>query len=189
MAVCVRGVVLPFGVALLHFFLRLLFVAEDFYDLLTVYHLFDISVKVCKRSLLGYEIRAALADNSLDYLHNEEQRYAHNERQTDADIEHAAEYRHDGERRRNQLTHRLREHLAQGICIVGIEAHRVAVGVRIEISYRQALHLLEHLIAYGLERSLRYSDHAAIVDKRRERADEIDDRHGYQRANEAGEVG
>ena len=129
MTVRVRGVVLPFGVALLHFFLRLLFVAEDFYDLLTVYHLFDISVKVCKRSLLGYEIRAALADNSLDYLHDKEQRYAHNERQTDADIEHAAEYRRDGERRRNQLTHRLREHLAQGIGIVGIEAHRVAVGV------------------------------------------------------------
>ena len=120
---------LPFGVALLHFFLRLLFVAEDFYDLLTVYHLFDISVKVCKRSLLGYEIRAALADDFLDYLHNEEQRYAHNERQTDADIEHAAEYRRDGECRRNQLTHRLREHLAQGIGIVGIETHRVAVGV------------------------------------------------------------
>ena len=129
MAVCVRGVVLPCRIALLHFFLRLLFVAEDLYDLLTVYHLFDISVKVCKGSLLGYEIRAALADNSLDYLHNEEQRYAHNERQTDADIEHAAEYRRDGERRRNQLTHRLREHLAQGIGIVGIEAHRVTVGV------------------------------------------------------------
>ena len=166
MTVCARRVVLPNGVTLLHLFFGLLLVAEYFYNLLPVYHLFNVAVEVGYGFLLSNEICAALADNLLDELHDNDKRQADDNSQSDADIEHTAEHGGDGKRGRDKLTHRLREHLAQGVGVVRIEAHRVAVGVRVEISYRQTLHLFKHLVAYGFQRALGNRYHAAVIDER-----------------------
>ena len=84
---------------------------------------------------------------------------------------------HDGDNAGNQLGHRLGDHLAHGIDIVGINAHDIAVRMGIKILDRQALHLGEELDAQIFERALRYEDHQVIVQPAAKRAEDIDRRH------------
>ena len=44
--------------------------------------------------------------------------------------------------------------LSERIYIVGVMAHDVAVSVAVKVAYREPLHLLEHLIAYGFLNAL-----------------------------------
>lgn len=82
----------------------------------------------------------------------------------------------------------LRDHLAQRIGIVCVQAHDVAVRMRVKVADGQALHLLKHLVTDALERALGDRDHAAVIQPRGQRADEVHAADGDQRTDQAGIV-
>ena len=110
----------PNAVALGQTLIVLLFVAEYLDDLLAVDHFFYIAIEVGQRLLLRHEIAADLHRELFDGQHDQEQRQAHHDGQTDAGIEHAEEYGDNGEGGGDELSHRLCDELAQRIGIVGI---------------------------------------------------------------------
>ena len=183
-----RGVFRPDAVAAAQLRLALLLVAEDLDDLLAVDHLLNIAVEIGQRRLLRHEVAADAAGELAHEHENERHDGAHDQRQPDADVQHAEKHCRKREHRRYELRHGLRDHLAQRIGIVRIQAHDVAVRMRIKIADGQALHLLKHLVTDALERALRDRDHAAVIQPCGQRTDKIYAADGDQRTDQAGIV-
>ena len=61
--------------------------------------------------------------------------------------------------------------------------------MRIKITDRQRLHVLEHIVAHALEYALRNTDHQPVIKEGRTDANEIDDRHAHQRMDKLREHG
>ena len=183
-----RGVFRPDAVAAVQLRLALLFVAEHLDDLLAVDHLFDIAVEIRQRRLLRHEVAADAAGELAHKHKNERHDRADDQRHPDADIQHAEEHDRQRKHGRHELGHGLRDHLAQRVGIVRIQAHDIAVRMRIKIADGQALHLLKHLVADALERALGDRDHAAVIQPRGQRADEVHAADRDQRADQAGKV-
>ena len=140
--------------------------AEDLDDLLTVDHLLNIAVEIGQCRLLRHEVTADAAGELAHEHENERHDGAHDQRQPDADVQHAEKHCRKREHGRYELRHGLRDHLAQRIGIVCVQAHDVAVRMRVKVADGQALHLLKHLVTDALERALRDRDHAASVPTR-----------------------
>ena len=183
-----RGVFRPDAVAAAQLRLALPLVAEDLDDLLAVDHLLNIAVEIGQRRLLRHEVAADAAGELAHEHENERHDGAHDQRQPDADVQHAE--KHDRQRKhgRHELRHGLRDHLAQRIGIVRIQAHDVAVRMRVKVADGQALHLFKHLVADALERALRDRDHAAVIQPCGQRTDKIYAADGDQRTDQAGIV-
>ena len=162
--------------------------AKDLDDLLAVDHLLDIAVEIGQRRLLRHEV-AADAAGELAHEHEDERHDgAHDQRQPDADVHHAEKHCRQREHGRYELRHGLRDHLAQRIGIVCVQAHDVAVRMRVKVADGQALHLGKHLVTDALERALRDRDHAAVIQPCGQRTDKIYAADGDQRADQAGIV-
>ena len=121
----------------------LILVAEYLDDFLALHHLLDIAVDRAQIALLRYEICAGPARE----LFGDEQHKAHHHQrqpcQRQAEGKHGAEYADDRYRRRDELGHALADHLAQRVDVVGVNAHDIAVGMGVEITDGQALHMPE----------------------------------------------
>ena len=164
-------------VQLLEPFKVFLLMAENLDDLLTIHHLLDIAVDLAQVGLLLNEE----ASRVLDALHGKHHRGRDHEQRDDEQRHIQNNHRnhdaHDGHDAGNQLGHRLGDHLAHGIDIVGVNAHDIAVRMGIEILNRQTLHLGEELDAQVLERALRNKNHQIIIQPAAKRAEDIDRRH------------
>lgn len=137
--------------------LALLLVAKNLDDLLTVDHLLNIAVEIGQCRLLRHEVAADAAGELAHEHENERHDGAHDQRQPDADVQHAEKHCRKREHGRYELGHGLRDHLAQRIGIIRIQAHDIAVRMRVKIADGQTLHLGKHLVADTLERALRRS--------------------------------
>ena len=183
-----RGVFRPDAVAAAQLRLALLLVTEDLDDLLTVDHLLNIAVEIGQCPLLCHEVAADAAGELAHEHENERHDGAHDQRQPDADVQHAEKHCRKCKHRRHKLRHGLRDHLAQRVGIVCVQAHDVAVRMRVKVADGQALHLGKHLVTDALERALRDRDHAAVIQPCGQRADKIYAADGDQRADQAGIV-
>ena len=166
----------------------LFLVAEDLDDLLAVHHLLDIAVDPAQILLLGDEE----APGALDALDGERHRRGDHEHRDDQQRhvendhrDHDAHNRHDAG---NELRHGLGNHLPHGVDVVGVDAHDIAVGVRVKILDRQALHLGKELDAQVFERALRDEDHQVIVQPHAERAEEVHQRNAEHGAPHRAEI-
>ena len=149
------GILTQLIVAAREFLHGLFLVAEDLDDLLTVHHFFDVAVHAAQRLLLRDEVFARLLRKLGGSQQHENGAENHNKRQPNADRQHRAEDSHNGDHRGEYLRNALRDHLAQGIGIVGVVAHNVAMSVTVEITDGQSLHMREHIVADFLQRTLR----------------------------------
>lgn len=169
--------------------LRLLFVAEHLDHLLPVHHFLHIAVELGQRPLLFHEIGPNPAGDGPHDPQDEADRDDGHQRQIDAHIQHPEKHGGDRKHRGDQLRHRLCDQLPQGVGIVGVQAHDIAVRAGVERTDRKALHPLKHIVPDGLERPLRDGDHQPVVQQGRRHAGQIYDRHARKRPQQPREHG
>ena len=188
-AVGLVGAVLQLIVQLTETGQSLLLVGEHLDHLLAFHHFFDVAVHLAEVALLLDEVLAGL----LGDLFGAEQHQGHHQHGDDGELPaqqaHAEEDGHDGDDAGNQLRDALAEHLAQGVHVVGVHGHDVAVGVLVKILDGQALHVGEQLDAQVAQGALGHVDHGAGVEPGRQNADDIDDAHPQQGCCQRGKIG
>ena len=114
---------------------------ENFNNFLPVDHFFNITIHIAQCFLLFDEVLPTVAGNEFEYLHNKEYHHCHQNGQIHAGIQHSADNCHDGYDRRKHLRYAHGKHLTQGICIVGVTAHDIPMGMGIKIPNGQPLHV------------------------------------------------
>ena len=158
----------------------LLLVGEHLDHLLALHHLFDVAVHLAQIPLLLDEVLTGACRD----LFGAEQHQRHHEHGNDgqlpAEHTHAEEHRHDGDDAGHQLRDALADHLAQGIYIVGVHGHDIAVGMGVKIGDGQAFHVGEQLGAQVAQRALRYVDHNAGIDPCCQNTHKVDAAHPQQ---------
>ena len=184
-ALRVRRSLCPGTVELAHSGARGVLVTKDLDDLLPADHLLYVAVERAERILLLDRKRP---DDPRDAAHEHEHRrheHADHHGEPHARPKHAHKDRDQREYRAYELRERLRDHLAQGVGVVGVEAHDVAVRVCVEVTQGERLHVREHIVADAFERALRHGDHRAVVDERGRNAHHIDGADGDERVRKA----
>ncbi len=153
-AILKEGVVDPVKVLL-----ALLFVAENLDHLLAVHHLLNKAFGAAHGLLLTDEesgrAAADLAGNK-NHHHNAHQQY---QRHPDAEIQHDAHDAGNDCSGLNDGGQGLGNKLAQGVDIIGVVAHDIAVLVGIEILDGQILHTVEHAAAHLAQKALSNHGH------------------------------
>ena len=77
--------------------------------------------------------------------------------------------------------------MPQGIHVVGVDAHHIAVGVGVKIPDGQGLHVSEQIVADLLLHALGDGDHQAVVGQGAQGAHHIEAGHRKQGVEQAGE--
>ena len=164
-------------------------VIKDFNDPLPVHALFNKARHVGNIELLAHEVFAAVA---ADFFGDQQEHADHDHREDGkqrAERQHRNKGDNNGEKRHEHLRDGLVDHLAQGVGVIGVEAHNRAVGVLVKIADGQGLHVLKHFIAHTLEHALADFDHQTGVDKRGQHARQEDGPQNSQRRVQLGEIG
>ena len=183
------GAVLQLVVQLAEAGQRLLFVGEHLDDLLALHHLFDVAVQLAQIPLLLDEVFAGLLGDLFGAEHHQRHHQHGDDRQLPAEHAHAEEHRNNGNGAGHQLRDALAEHLAQGIHVVGVHGHDVAVGMLVKILDGQALHVGEQLGAQVAQGALRHVDHDAGVEPCGQNANDVDDAYPQQSCCQRGKIG
>ena len=128
---------------------------KDLDDLLTVHDLLNEGLALADALLLAHKVfgRAA-ADLAADKQHAHDAQQ-HHQRKPEAVVEHDEQHRRDDDARLQYGGERLGDQLAEGIDVVGVAAHDVAVLVRVKIADGKVLHFVEHRAAHFVEEALR----------------------------------
>ena len=158
----------------------LLLVGEYLDHLLALHHLLDVAVHLAQIPLLLDEV---LGGAFCDLLGAEQHQRHHehgNDGQLPAEHAHTEEHGYDGDDAGHQLRDALAEHLAQGIHIVGVHGHDIAMGMGVKIPDGQAFHVGEQLGAQIAQRALRYVDHDAGVGPCGQNTHKVDAAHPHQ---------
>ena len=182
------GAVAKLLVEFLEFLNGVLFMTEHLDDLLTFQGLLDKGVRTAQGRLTFEEVfprkTAQLARG--EQLHADH--HEREQRQRDAQADHAGQRHRDGEARFKDLRQRLTDDLTGGVDIVGEHGHDVAALMGIKVANGQGLHFAEQLVAHFFERALSDDGHNDAAQITRHDADQINDRQRSQRARQRGEV-
>lgn len=179
----------PGFVAALHFFLGFVLVAENLDDFFAVDDLFNVAIESGERGLLLHKIRTGKAGDESSDLDHAENTEHHENGQPDANRQHGNENGDECEERAHCCGEGLAHHLAQGVDVVGVEAHDVAVFVAVEIADRQALHFGEHVVAHAFHGALRDERHDPAVSQRGDDAAGQKQTHAKDGVEQAAHVG
>lgn len=179
----------PGFVAALHFFLGFVLVAENLDDFFAVDDLFNVAIEGGERGLLLHKIRAGKTGDEAGDLDHTKNTEHHENGQPDANRQHGNENSDKCEKRAHSCGEGLAHHLAQGVNVVGVEAHDVAVFVAIEITDRQALHFGEHVVAHAFHGALRDERHDPAVSQRGDDAAGQKQTHAKDGVEQAAHVG
>ena len=152
---------------------RLLFMTEYFYDFLAVHELFDKTFRLSHLFLLADKISGGTAADFFRHKRHECDSDNHYQKQPDTVIKHDTHYCSYRNQRDQKLRYTLRNQLSQGINIVGIIAHDIAMVMRVKIFNRQILHAVEHLLTQFHQRSLRNHRHSSGISKSRNQRQHI----------------
>ena len=147
---------------------------KDLYDLHAAHHFLGKTLDLAKRGLLTEEVACRLASDLAGEVEHQYDAGEHDQGQPEAEIEHDAEHCRDHDGRGQQLWEALGHHLTQGVDIVGVVAHDVAVAVGVKVLDGQALHLVEHPAPELFERALGDDGHELVEDEAR------DERHAVE---------
>ena len=163
---------------------RLFLVAEHLDHLLPGHGLLDEAVELTDISLLRDKVLARV----LRHLHRQEQHqgYHHqrDESQSDVQDQHHCQNTDDRDGAVEQLRNTLADHLAQCVDIIRIDRHDIAVGMRIEIFDRKALHMIEQILPHPLERALVDAHHSDLLQIGGTDPDAVEHSHTQHSAHE-----
>ena len=161
-------------------------VTEHLDDAHTLDMLFHIAVQHAYRLLLAHEMLARLPADVFDDEEHNAKHHEYEERKQRAQHHHHNENAYDGESVGDEIRHAVRHKLAQGVRIVGVAAHNVAVGVSVEKAYGQLLHIFEHLVADVALYLRGHIDDNPVVEILKQHARDVKHRH---HARHYGEIG
>ncbi len=147
--------------------LGLLLVAEDLDHFLAVDHLLDITVEGAQGALLAEEVAAAAAGQEPCHHQGEADAHQDHNREQGVGEQHTQEGDQNGHGGVDDLGDALGEHLPQGVHVVGVDAHHVAVGVGVKILDGQGLHVAEQVVPNGFLYALGDHDHVPVIGVRR----------------------
>ena len=159
-------------------------VVEDLNDLLAVDGFLDEGVHVADPHLLLDEVAAGAGD---DGAHDHEQdrgEHEYEDRDRHRQPQHGDQCGQCGDRGGEHLREGLADGLAQGVGVVGVTAHDVAVLVGVEVADWQGLLVGEHVVADLLQRALFDGDDEPLPQPAAERASRIQTAHQRQRAQQ-----
>ena len=188
-AVGLLGAVLELIVQLAEALEGLLLVGKDLDDLLAFHHLFDVAVHLAEVALLSDEELAALLGDLLGAEHHQGHHQHGDDGELPAQHTHAGKDRNDGDGAGYQLGDALAEHLTEGIHVVGVDGHDVAVRMGVKVADGQALHVGEELGAQVAQGTLGDVDHDAGVEPGGEDAHHIDAADAHQRPGQRCKAG
>ena len=163
-------------------------VAENLDDLLAVHHFLDVAVDLAQLLLLLEEVLAGVAGEILGGQHHSADHDQGQYAQRHAEVKHGqkyADYRND---RIDQLGQALADELAQGINIVGVDRHDVAVGVAVKILDGQGLHVDEQVVAQTFQGALGDLGHGAVLDEDGQDAHAVEAGYTGDGMQQAGEI-
>jgi len=152
-------------------------VAKYFNDFLTVDHFFDVTVDRANGLLLLDKKVSASANQKFDYFQQDKSKQENKSRKAHTQIKHGSKRGQYGNQGGKHLREALGNGLTQRVGVVGIAAHDIAVGMRVEIPERKRLHMREHFIAYFFQSSLLDDHHNPIIKQGGKHADKIKKAH------------
>ena len=164
-----------------------LLVAEHLDDLLAAHHLFHKAFGLGDGDLLLEEVFGRVAADVAGGEEHHHHAAQHHQGQPDAVVDHDAEHAQQGDGRDHQLGQALADELAQGVDIVGVKAHDIAVAVGVEVADGQVLHVVEHLLAQLGQGALGDDGHQLVEGRAGRQADDVQgDQDGHQPEDGAG---
>ena len=188
-AVGLLGAVLELVVQLAEALEGFLLVGEDLDDLLAFHHLFDIAVHFAEVALLCDEVLAALLGDLLGAEEHQGHHQYGDDSELPAQHAHAGKDGNDGDGAGHQLRDALAEHLTEGIHVVGVDGHDVAVRMGVKVADGQALHVGKELGAQVAQGTLGDVDHDAGVEPGGEDAHHVDAADAHQRTGQRCKAG
>ena len=162
---------------------------EHLDDFLPVDCLFDESVDIAEHALLAYELDAGTGDQLVDQHERDDREYEGEQRERHGQPHHRNQGCECGQQRGEHLREGFRDRLPQGVGVVGVSAHHVAVLVGVEVADRQALLVGEHVIADFLECALLDVDNQPAPQPGAEHADRVHDGEHGERTDQWPPVG
>ena len=175
-------------VELVEAFAHRFFVVEHLDHLDAGDHLFDIAVEAAQLFLLPAEIGGGALAHGLDHQQHHAQHGDDDEGQQGREHQHHHEHADDGEAGAEDVGQGLGDHLPQGVRVVGVAGHDLAVGVGVEVFQLQSHHVVEHVRAHLPQDGGGDDHHVVLLQIAGDHADEVDEyQHQYQ-VREAGQV-
>ena len=161
--------------------------AEDLDDLLAVHHLLHEALGLGDGHLLLQEVAGGMAADVAGGEEHDDDAAGHHQGQPDAVIHHDAENAEQRDAGDGQLGQALADELAQGVDIIGVETHDIAVVVGIEVADGQILHVVKHLFPEFGQGALGDDGHELGIEDTRDQADDVHgDEDGQQLEDGAG---
>ncbi|CCX38489.1 uncharacterized protein BN452_02363 [Clostridium sp. CAG:1013] len=173
-AVGLFGVVEQLVVDLVKLFLGFFLVAEHFDHFLAVHHFFHKAFRAADGLLLADKELGGLAADLFHHKDHGHHADHHHQSQPQAVIQHDGDHGDDSHSGDQQLGHALGDHLAEGVDIVGVVAHHVAVIVGVEILDRQILHAVEHALTHFGQGALGDDSHQLVVHSAGDQAKDVE---------------
>ena len=175
----VEGLELPLGGS---------FMVEDLDDLLALDHLLDIAVHLAHSLLLLHKIPPAPSADELHRQHHHKEHPKGDAGQDGTENDHHGDGPQEGQRTGDETSKAVVQGLGDGLNVVGIAAHQLAVGMGIKVFQGQALHLFKEVLPDLRHRVLGHMDHDAGIAIRAHRAGNVHRRHDAQHPGKAGKV-
>ena len=133
----------------------LLFVAEHFDNLLTVHHFLNEALLLTHRVLQAKEVFCRAAADLLGHKEHEDDADHEKHRQPHAVPQHDTKDAGDDDHGTDECGKCLRYKLTEGIDVIGVVGHDIAVLVGVKILNGKVLHALEHGAAHLVKEALR----------------------------------
>ena len=162
--------------------------AEHLDHLLALHHFLDVAVQGAQVFLLRHEIFPALGRYPLGHLEHDENHDNGQHRQRNVQHEHADEHTDNGNGAGKQLRDTLADHLPQGVDIVGVNGHDIAVGMGVKVPDGQAFHMGKQIVTQPFQRALADIDQYPVVKKRRADTDGIKTGYPGDGVEQTGEI-
>ena len=129
-------------------------VTEHLDHLLAVHELLHEALHLTQGLLLPLEEGGGLATNGAGEFHHHQRAQENHQAQPEAVVEHDHQHGQNGDEHGQQLREALGYHLAQGVDVVGVVAHDIAVVVGVKVAQGQVLHAVEHLYSQLFQQAL-----------------------------------
>ena len=137
--------------------------AEDLDHLLAVQHFLNEAVYFAQGTLLFDKVPAGQAGEVFGDGQHDQCSKDRDDSKGGAKYEHGYQCGDHGDARINNLRDALADELAQGVHVVGVNRHDVAVSVGIKVLDGQSLHLVEQVVTQTAQGTLADVNHDAVV--------------------------
>ena len=164
------------------------FMVEDLDDLLALDHLLNVAVDRSQSALLGGEVPPAAAADGLDHQQHHPEHGEGNQSQQGTEDQHHGDGAQKVQRTGDHAAKAVVQRLGDGLDVVGIAAHQLAVGVGVEVFQRQLLHPLKQIRPDPGHAGLRDVHHNPGVAEGADRPRDVYRRHQAQHPRQAREI-